>query len=176
MVGVSLLTVLSLLGLARRVQKRGRLGRKASATVRSLYAVVLGLGGWFLGVLVAITTMPSLPLDDALLNVLAVGVPVGLGIYLAWVHREWPARSKLGGLVAALAGSFAGTWLGIHAAEDLLALVTGIAGAVAGANVLLILLDMSRAGSTHDLTATTVPGDARRPSFEPAAPAGADGR
>jgi pimeloyl-ACP methyl ester carboxylesterase len=176
MVGLSLLTVLSLLGLARRVHNRGRIGRKASATVRSLYAVVLGLGGWFLGVLVAITTMPSLPLDDALLNVLAVGVPVGLGIYLAWVDREWPARNKVAGLVAAFAGAFAGTWLGVHAADDLLALVTGIAGAVAGANLLLILLDMSRAGSARDLPATTTPDDVRRPAFEPAAQAGAEGR
>jgi hypothetical protein len=166
MVGLALLTILSLLGLARRVHVRGRIGRKASAMVRSLYAVVLGLGGWFLGVLVAITTMPSVPLDDELLNVLAVGVPVGLGVYLAWVDRDRTARSTFAGLLAALAGAFAGTWLGLHAAEDLLALVTGIAGAVAGSNLLLILLDMSRAGSARDLQSASA-GEHRPPLAVP---------
>ena len=67
MVGLALLTVLSLLWMARRVHKRGRFGRKASATLRSLYPIVLGLGGWFLGVLIVVTTMPGVPLDNELL-------------------------------------------------------------------------------------------------------------
>jgi pimeloyl-ACP methyl ester carboxylesterase len=162
MVGLALLTVLSLLWLARRVHKRGRVGRRASATVRSLYAVVLGLGGWFLGVLIAITTMPSVPLTDALLNVLSIGVPVGLGIYLAWLDRAWSSRTRSAGFVAAVAGAFAGTWLGIHAADGLLSLVAGIAGAIAGANLLLILLDMSRAGS-RDPQATLAVDEQRPP-------------
>jgi hypothetical protein len=76
-----------------------------------------------------------------------VGVPVGLGAYLGWVHRDWSARSRFAGLLAAVAGAFAGTWLGLHAADGVLALLTAIAGAIAGANLLLILLDISRAGS-----------------------------
>ena len=44
-----------------------RFGRKAGATLRSLYPLVLGLGGWFLGVLIVITTMPGVPLDSELL-------------------------------------------------------------------------------------------------------------
>lgn len=70
--------------MARRVHKRGRFGRKSSATLRSLYPIVLGLGGWFLGVLVVITTLPGVPLDHELLAVLSVGLPIGLGIYFAW--------------------------------------------------------------------------------------------
>jgi hypothetical protein len=31
--------------------------------------------------LIAITTMPSVPLDDELLAVLSVGLPIGLGLY-----------------------------------------------------------------------------------------------
>ena len=54
MVGLGLITVLSLLWLPRRVHKRGRFGRKSSATLRSLYPIVLGLGGWFAGVLIVI--------------------------------------------------------------------------------------------------------------------------
>ena len=61
--------------------------------LRSVYPIVLGLGGWFLGVLIVITTLPGVPLDDELLAVLSVGVPVGLGIYWAWVHRDWSATT-----------------------------------------------------------------------------------
>jgi hypothetical protein len=69
--------------MARRVHNRGRIGPKASATLRSLYPIVLGLGGWFLGVLIVLTTMPGVPLDDELLAALSVGVPIGLGVYFA---------------------------------------------------------------------------------------------
>jgi pimeloyl-ACP methyl ester carboxylesterase len=150
MVGLALLTVLSLLWMPLRVHNRGRFGRKASATLRSLYAIVLGLGGWFLGVLIAISTLPGFPIGSALLALLAVGLPVGLGIYWAWVHRDWPSRTKITGFAAAAGGALVGAWLGFHAAGDLLALVTAIAGAVAGANLTLILLDMSRARSAPD--------------------------
>ena len=54
MLGLAALTVLSLLWMARRVHRRGGYGRKASATLRSVYPIVLGLGGWFLGVLIVL--------------------------------------------------------------------------------------------------------------------------
>ena len=53
-IGLALLVPLSLLWMARRVRKRGGFGRKAGAVLRSLWAVVLGLGGWFAGVPVEI--------------------------------------------------------------------------------------------------------------------------
>jgi hypothetical protein len=90
---------------------------------------------------------------NELLVVLSVGVPIGLGVYWAWVHRDWSARSKRVGLVAAAAGSLAGAWLGLHATEVLLALLTAIAAALAGANLSLILLDMSRARSNRNQSA-----------------------
>ena len=160
MVGLALLTVLSLLGMARRVHHRGSFGRKASATLRTLYPVVLGLGGWLLGVLVVVTTMPSVPLDDELLALLSVGVPIGLGIYWAWVRRAASASTKTAGFVAALAGSLAGAFLGFHATEGLMALFTTIAGATAGANLLLILLDMTLERPARRSTAV----DARPPA------------
>ena len=160
MVGLALLTVLSLLGMARRVHHRGGFGRKASATLRTLYPVVLGLGGWLLGVLVVVTTMPSVPLDDELLALLSVGVPIGLGIYWAWVRRDASASTKTAGFVAALAGSLAGAFLGFHATEGLMALFTTIAGATAGANLLLILLDMTLERPARRSTAV----DARPPA------------
>jgi pimeloyl-ACP methyl ester carboxylesterase len=144
MVGLAVLTVISLLGMARRVQvhKRGRFGRKSSALLRSVYPLVLGLGGWFLGVLIVITTMPGVPLDDELVATLSVGLPIGLGIYFGWVNRNWSATTKTAGFAAAAGGALVGAWLGFNATADLLALVTAIVGAAAGANLTLILLDI----------------------------------
>jgi hypothetical protein len=73
------LTVRSLVWMARRVHKRDHIGSKASAALRSAYPIVLGLGGWFLGALIALATMRSVPIDDELLVALSVGLPVGLG-------------------------------------------------------------------------------------------------
>jgi hypothetical protein len=143
MVGLALLTVLSLLWMQLRVHHRGRFGRKASATLRSLYPIVLGLGGWFLALLIVITTMPGTPLDDGRLAALSVGLPIGLGVYFAWVNRDWTARTKTTGFAAAVTGGLAGAWLGFHAVADLLALVTAIVGAAVGANLILLALNIS---------------------------------
>jgi hypothetical protein len=143
MVGLAGLTVLSLLWMARRVHKRGGFGRKTSATLRSLYPIVLGLGGWFLGVLIVITTMPGVPLDDELLAALSVGVPIGLGIYFAWVNRDWSATTKTTGFAAAVGGALVGAWLGFNATAGLLALITTIVGAAVGGNLILLALDLS---------------------------------
>ena len=168
MVGLALLTVLSLLWMPLRVLGRGAYGHKASATLRWPYPIVLGLGGWFLGALIVITTMPGVPLDNELLAVLSVGVPVGLCIYWGWVHRPSSGTTKATGFAAALGGALLGAWLGFHAAADLLALVTAIAGAVAGANLTLIVLDMSRARSLDDRVAPETASPSA-PSLDPAA-------
>jgi pimeloyl-ACP methyl ester carboxylesterase len=156
-VGLALLTAFSLLLMARRVHKRGRFGRKASALLRSLYPTVLGLGGWFIGVLIVITTMPGVPLDDELLAALSVGVPIGLWIYFAWVNRDWSARTKITGFAAAVAGALVGAWLGFNATEDLLALVTAIVGAAVGANVTLLALDIAWDRQARDRFAAADP-------------------
>jgi len=145
MVGLGLIMIVSLLWMARRVHNRGRLGPKASATLRSLYAIVLGLGGWFLGVLIVITTLPGVPLDDELLVALSVGVPIGLGIYLAWVNRDRSASTKATGFAAATGAALVGAWLGFTATEGLLAIITAIVGAAVGGNLVLILLDIAEA-------------------------------
>ncbi len=144
MIGLAALVVLSLLWMPYRVHRRGGFGRKARVLLRLLYPLVLGLGGWFLGVLIVMTAMPSVPLDDALLAVLSVGVPIGLCIYWAWVRRDWSANTKIAGLVAAAVGALDGAWLGFHATTGVLALVTVIVGAAAGANLTLILFDIGR--------------------------------
>jgi pimeloyl-ACP methyl ester carboxylesterase len=93
-VALATLTVLSLLWMAWWVRKRGRFDTKASAVLRSVYPIILGVGGYLLGTLIVLATLPSVAVDDELLVALSVGVPVGLGIYLAWVHRDWSAQGK----------------------------------------------------------------------------------
>jgi pimeloyl-ACP methyl ester carboxylesterase len=143
MVGLALLTVLSLLWMARRVLKGGSFGRKAGASLRSLYPLVLGLGGWFLGLMIVLTTMPTVALDDELLAALSIGLPIGLGIYLAWVNGGWSARNKAIGLAAAAACALVGAWLGFNSTSGLLAVITTIVGATVAANLAVILLDIS---------------------------------
>ena len=160
---LSTLTVLSLLSMAWWVRKRGRFGTKASAVLRSVYPIILGLGGFLLGTLIVLTTMPSIPIDSDLVVALSIGLPVGLGIYLAWVHRDWTSQKKGLGVAAAVAGALVGAWLGFHATAGFIALVTAILGAVAGGNLVLILLDMLRAGSPGDRVADTAEGRTRPP-------------
>jgi uncharacterized membrane protein YeaQ/YmgE (transglycosylase-associated protein family) len=132
------------------VRRKPRFGRKKSVLMRSLYPVVLGLGGWFAGVLLVITTMPETPLDDERLATLSVGLPVGLGIYFGWLNRDWSARIKTAGLAGALLGGLVGAWLGFNAAADLLALVTAIVGATLGANLILLALDIAWARQSRN--------------------------
>jgi hypothetical protein len=87
--------------------------------------------------------MPGTPLDDELLAGLSVGLPIGLGIYLAWVNRNWSARTKATGFAAAVAGALVGSWLGVNTTDGLLALITAIVGATVGANLLLLVLDIA---------------------------------
>jgi len=143
MVGLPILILLSLAWMARRVHKRGRIGRKSAATLRSLFPIVLGLGGWFAGVLIAMTTMPGVALDDEFLAALSIGAPIGVGIYLAWVNRDWSARTKAAGFAATAGGALLGAWLGFNAIEGVAAVLTTIVGATAAANLLLITLDMA---------------------------------
>ncbi len=141
MLGLAALTVLSLLWMAFRVRRRGAFGRKSSVAVRSLYALLLGLGGVFLGLLIALTALPTVPMTDELLAVLSVGVPVGLAIYFASVNRDWF------GFAVAAGGALVGAWLGYNvtsAAFGAAAPLLAIVGAVVGANVTVLARDMAR--------------------------------
>jgi hypothetical protein len=146
-IGIALVAVLSLVWLSLRVHRRGGFGRKTSALLRSLYAVVLGVGGWFAGALIVMTTLPGVPVDDQLVVVVSMGLPIGLGIYWAWVDRERSAQTRTVGLVAALGGALAGAWLGFGSTAGLPAFITALVGAIIGANLLLIVLDVARARS-----------------------------
>ena len=155
MVGLALLTVLSLLWMGLRVLKGGSFGRKAGASLRSLYPLVLGLGGWFLGLMIVLTTMPTVALDGELLAALSIGLPIGLGIYLAWVNGGWSTGNKAIGLAAAAACALVGAWLGFNATDGLLAVITTIVGAAVAANLILILLDIAWDRRAYDRFAAT---------------------
>ena len=146
MIGFGLLMILSLLLMWRRTHKRGGFGRKASAMLRSVYPLVLGLGGWFIGLIIVLAALPTVPLDSELMAVLSIGIPVGLGVFLAWVNRDRPARATRIGIGVALAGALVGALLGFNATTGLMAVITTILGAVAGANLGLIALDVARIG------------------------------
>jgi hypothetical protein len=132
------------------VHRRGGLGSKTSAFVRSAYVCVLGLGGWFVGVLIALTALPTVPLDSDVLAGLSIGLPVGLGVYLAWVNSDRPRRASAIGLAASLAGALVGAWLGFNVIEGLFAVVTTILGAQIGANLILIVFDVVRERAVPD--------------------------
>ena len=143
MAGLGLLTILSLVWMPRRVHKRGHFGRKSSAMLRSVYPILLGLGGWFAALLIVITTMPTVPLADPLLAALSIGGPVGLCVYFAWTNRDWSAMTKSAGFAAALGGALVGGRIGFGVTQDLMRLFTAIAGSLVGANLFLLVLDMA---------------------------------
>jgi pimeloyl-ACP methyl ester carboxylesterase len=144
LLGLALLMLLSLTWMARRVQTKGGFGAKASSVLRSVFPIVLGLGGLAFGALIVLVTMPKVHLDNPILIILAEGVPIGLGIYWAWVHRDCPLKTKTWGLLAAVGGGLLGAWWGFSATGAPMALITAIAGAIVGANLPLIVGDIVR--------------------------------
>src|SRR5829696_1019125 len=146
MLGWAALTVLSLLLMALRVRWRGAFGRKSSVALRSMYPLVLGLGGWLLGVLVVLATMPGVPFDDELVVGFSVGLAIGLGIYFAWVDGGWSTSTKITGAVVALGGALIGAQLGFNVTDagfGFFAPLLAIVGATLGANLAVLALDIA---------------------------------
>jgi hypothetical protein len=109
----------------------------------SPYAIVLGLGGWFFGALIVLTTMSGVSLDNALIATLSVGVPIGLCVYFAWMDRDWSAKTRTTGFAAAMSGALIGAWLGFNATSGFFVILTSIVGATAGANLILLAIDIT---------------------------------
>jgi uncharacterized membrane protein YdfJ with MMPL/SSD domain/pimeloyl-ACP methyl ester carboxylesterase len=164
MLGLAVVVILSLLLMWRRSRKRGRFSRTASVLLRSLYTLVLGLGGWFAGIVIVQVAFPAVALDDSLLAVLSIGVPIGLGVYLAWVNRDLPAGARTTGFLAATAGALLGAWLGFNATTGLMAVVTTIVGAAVGANLTVLALDISLEQRVADRSAAAKETLEARPS------------
>jgi hypothetical protein len=167
MMGFGLLMILSLLLMWRRAHKRGGVGRKVSAILRSVYLLVLGLGGWFTGLIIVLAALPTVPLDSELMAVLSIGTPIGLGTYWAWVNRDRPARTTTIGIWVALTSALVGALLGFNATTGLMAVITTIIGAAAGANLGLIALDVARIGEQPEtVPAITIPAPIAIPAVE----------
>jgi pimeloyl-ACP methyl ester carboxylesterase len=156
-IGVVVLAALSLLWVALRVRKHGSAGRKTSVVARTIVPVVLGLGGFFGAALVVLTLWPALSLSSELLGILAPSVPIALGLYLAWTHRDRDRATKSLGLLAATAGALLGGWLGFTATSGLFAIVTTTIGAAAAGNLALIAVSLFRERSARAAMATTPP-------------------
>ncbi len=139
--GLPAIALLSLLLMWRRVRRRGRIGHTASVLLRSVFTVVLGLAGWFAGLVVVFFAFPAVPLDDAALAIFSVGIPIGVGIHLAALDRDRPQRWRF---AIVLAGALLGAWVGFQAGTSLLALITTIVGAALGSNLAAIVLDARR--------------------------------
>ena len=146
----------------RRAHKRGGFGRKTSALLRSVYLLVLGLGGWFIGLIIVLVAFPTrVPLNSELIAVLSIGTPISLGTYWAWINRDRAARATRIGILVALTGALIGALLGFNATAGITAVITTIIGAGCGANLGLITLDIARIGEPVE----TVPGE--RPETVP---------
>jgi pimeloyl-ACP methyl ester carboxylesterase len=144
MLALAALAVLSLVYMALRVRWRGAFGRKSSLVLRAVYPLVLGLGGFVLGLLIVLTTNVGVSLNDELIVSLSVGVPVGLGVYIAWVNRDTSTPANTG-FAAAAGGALIGAWLGFNvtsAGFGYLAPFVAIVGATVGANLALLALDI----------------------------------
>lgn len=171
---LALVTLASFVWMPLRVRRRGGFGPKASAFLRSVYPLVLGLGAWSLLVLVGTVVWPAIPLAGEALVVPTTGVVIGLGIYLAWVRRDRPVSTRTTGLVVALAAAVAGGWFGFPVGPTPLWLPATILGATLAANLALIVLDIvveqaSPLGGDDPATrATTGPDSADVASAPPA--------
>jgi pimeloyl-ACP methyl ester carboxylesterase len=153
MIGFAMLMLLSLWWIPFRVRRRGGFSPVGGALMRSLYPILMGFGGWFLALLIVMTIWPSVFIGSLLLAVVPIGVPIGIGIYWAWVHRDWPPSTRRIGFWASMGGGLGGAWFGFISATGLLALITSIIGAAVGANLVLIVLDITPNRSGRDRTA-----------------------
>jgi pimeloyl-ACP methyl ester carboxylesterase len=142
MIGFALLAVIWLVILAIRVRRRGGTGRKTGAWIRSAGPIMFGLGGWFLGALLVLRFWPNVPLEDQLLAVVSVAVPVWLGVYAGWVRTDTPKAMRAKGIGAAGVGAVVGAALGYHVTSGLIALITTIIAAAVVSNLSLLVLDI----------------------------------
>jgi pimeloyl-ACP methyl ester carboxylesterase len=162
-VGFAALLVLSVLWFVRRLRRGATFGRKTSVAVRSLFALLLGFGGWCLGALIALVALPTVPITDATLAVVSIAPPVALAVYTGWFRSTAPRGVAA---LTATACAALGAWLGYqvpHAPG--FGAVTAIIGAILAANLGLIAVDIA-APVTADAVvpgsaqAETVPGPA----------------
>jgi pimeloyl-ACP methyl ester carboxylesterase len=139
--GLAAIAILSLLWIGTRLGRGRMFGRKGSVAVRSLLALLVGFGGWCLGALIALTALPTVPLDDQVLAIVSIAPAVAAVVYAGWFRRTGPTGIAA---VVALSTALLGAWLGFHVPHTpALGAVTAIIGASLAANLGLIALDIA---------------------------------
>jgi pimeloyl-ACP methyl ester carboxylesterase len=138
-----LLALLVLGAMALRRRKRGGFGPRAGVWLRVLTVVPLGLGGWFLDVLLVWTVNPDDFVASATVTAPGMGLMIGVGAYLAWAHRDLPLKVRRTSLAATVVAAFIGAVLGSGALPGLAAPATAMLGAAAAANLALVVLGFS---------------------------------
>ena len=159
LLALGVLTVLCLIWMARRVSHRKRFGPTSQVVLRTLLPVALGLGGWSIAILTVMVSGLPVPLDHARVVTLAVGLPIGLGVYLASVPSSSTPRMSARS-IAVVGVALVGAAVGFGVTARPLAIATAIIGAIASANLALMLLDLSRdrrAGRSHAVTSPVDP-------------------
>jgi hypothetical protein len=152
--GLVAVSIVLLLWLSLRLRRRGTVGKKTGIATRSLLAPLVGLGGWAAGLLVLLTAWPSVSIANQPVSVAFIGTPVAIAVYAAWANRAWSRSIRTGGRCAVTGGALLGAWVGLHAVSGLFSAFTAVLGAVAFANLALVVHDIvrgTRAGSSEDV-------------------------
>jgi hypothetical protein len=139
--GFAAALALAVLWIAVRLRRRAMFGRKGSIAVRALLPIVLGFGGWCLGVLIVLVAFPTVPITDEVLAVVSIAPPVALAVYAGWFRTA--ALGSVAAFTALTTATF-GAWLGFHVpGSPGLGAVTAIVAATLAANLGLIALDVA---------------------------------
>jgi hypothetical protein len=91
-------------------------------------------------VLIALTALPAVPVQDETLALVSIAIPVALGICFA-------SSQGIVRLASTVVGAVIGAWLGLHVTSGgfgLTARLFAIVGATAGANLIVLVLDILR--------------------------------
>jgi pimeloyl-ACP methyl ester carboxylesterase len=158
--GFATAMALSVLWIAVRLRRRAMFGPKGSVIARALLPIVLGFGGWCLGVMIVLVAFPTVPITDEVLAVVSIAPPVALAVYAGWFRTA--ALGSVAAFTALTTATF-GAWLGFHVPSSPgLGAVTAIVAATLAANLGLIALDIAApatatAGEPHP---ETLPGPA----------------
>ncbi|MEU8656254.1 alpha/beta hydrolase [Actinoplanes philippinensis] len=123
--------------LIRRV-RRGGFRHRTGMWLRLLTPLPLGLGGWFLAVLLIWSLDLNTFIAGTTAVIPAVSAAVGLGTWAAWIRDDRPRRTAL---AVSLGAAVAGAVLGHAAGATLTAPLTAILGAASAANLGLLILD-----------------------------------
>ena len=111
--------------------------------------------------LIALIALPTVPITDEVLAVVAIAPPVAVAVYAGWYR---PTAHSPVAAVAALCSAVLGAWLGFHVpGAPALGALTAIIGAVLAANLALITVDVAvpePAGEPEVPQAETLPGPA----------------